>query len=228
MSEKHLMTPRARPRESRDLAMAVVQVVQMWSDQRYRNFLLEGKPGKLTQEWFRWFVGEWKVARTIKDGRQGFVRKYLDRDFRKQLVVGGGAESVDAAAEHIRQQGWSSSKRKNGQGSLPISLVSKIGFFLLPERLVPLDRYALQGLNSLRRASGSRRLKGRSYQEYLEAFDEQYAKMEPQLVAALKEPWVIALAGKLGCPAKALQTIAVRRKFFDNYLMHSGEDVANR
>ncbi len=207
--------------------MAAVQVLQMWNNERYRYFLLQGKPGDLTEEWFRWFVGAWKVARTIKDGRQGLVREYLDRDFRDQLLEGGGAETVDAAAEHIQQKGWSSSKRKNGQGSLPISLVSKVGFFLCPGKLVPLDRYAVQGLNGLRRASGSRRLKGKSYQEYLAAFDEQFATMEPRLVAALKEPWVIALAGKLGCPAKALQTIAVRRKFFDNYLMHSGNYVAS-
>lgn len=208
-------------RETRDLAMAVVQALQMWSNVRYRPFLNRAKPGTLTEEWFRWFAGAWNVARTIKGGSQGAVRHYLDREFRTELKEGGGAEAVDAAARHIQQQGWSSGK--NGKGSLPISLVSKIGFFLCPERLVPLDRYAVHGLNGLRHTSGATRLKGQSYQEYLEAFDEQYAKMEPQLVAALRAPWVIALASKLGCPAKALQTIAMRRKLFDDYLMHSGE-----
>ena len=88
---------------------------------------------------------------------------------------------------------------------------------------MPLDRYALQGLNDLRRATGAPRLKARSYREYLEAFNEQYARVERQLAAALKESWVIALASKLGCPAKALSTIAMRRKLFDDYLMHSGD-----
>ena len=97
------------------------------------------------------------------------------------------------------------------------------GFFLCPTRLVPLDRYALQGLNDLRHITGAPRLKGRSYREYLEAFNEQYAKIEHQLAAALNESSVIALADKLGCPANALSTIAIRRKLFDDYLMHSGD-----
>ncbi len=195
----------------------------MWSNERYARFLLQVEPGELTGEWFRWFVGAWNVARTIKGGSQGLVRQYLDRDFRKELLEGGGAETVDAAAAHIQRKRWSSQKRKNGQGSLPLSLVSKVGFFLCPTRLVPLDRYALQGLNDLRRVTGARRLTGCSYREYLEAFNEQYARIERQLAAALKESWVIALANKLGCPACALSTIAMRRKLFDDYLMHSGD-----
>lgn len=211
------------PPETRFLALAMMQVLQMWSNDRYGPFLLRSTPGKLTEDWFRWFVGSWNVARTIKDGRQGPVREYLDRDFREALLRGGGAEAVDAAAVHIQQSGWSSTKRKDGQGSLPISLVSKVGFFLCPTRLVPLDRYAMQGLNGHRRRDGAPRVKGRSYREYLEAFNEQYVRMEPQLAAALKEPWGIVLANKLGCPASALRTTAMRRKLFDDYLMHSGD-----
>jgi len=211
------------PRENKDLALALVQTLQMWSDERYDRFLLQAKPGELTETWFRWFVGAWNVARTIKEGRQGLVRGYLDRDFRRKLLKGGGAEAVDAAAAHIQRKGWSSQKRKNGHGSLPISLVSKIGFFLCPTRLVPFDRYAVLGLNNLRCVSGVSRLKGHSYREYLEAFNEQYAKMERLLTGALKESWVIALANKLGCPTSALSTIAMRRKLFDDYLMHTGD-----
>lgn len=219
MPEIYLFTTR----EKRVLALAVLQSLRMWSDERYAPFLLQAKPGKLSEEWFRWFVGAWNVARTIKDGRQSLVREYLDRDFRKALSKSGKAEIVDAAAEHIQQQAWSSNQRKDGQSSLPISLVSKIGFFLCPSKLVPLDRFALQGLNSLRRNNGAGRLKAGSYCEYLEAFNEQYAVMEPQLAAALKEPWVVVLANRLGCPAKALSTIAMRRKLFDDYLMHFGD-----
>lgn len=210
-------------REQRILALAILQALRMWSDERYAPFLLQAKPGKLTEEWFRWFVGKWNVARTIKEGRQEVVREYLDRDLRKALLKGGKAETVDAAAEYIQQQGWSSNQRKDGQSSLPISLVSKVGFFLCPSRLVPLDRFALQGLNSLRRINGARPLKGRSYGEYMEAFDEQYAMMEPQLAAALKEHWVVVLANRMRCPANALSTIAMRRKLFDDYLMHYGD-----
>lgn len=211
------------PKESRNLALALMQALQMWSNDRYTPFLHQTTAGKITEEWFDWFKSVWKVARTIKSGRQRHVREYLDRDFRKTLMNGGGSEAVDAAAEYIQQKGWSSTTRKNGQGSLPISLVSKVGFFLCPTRLIPLDRYAVQGLNGLLRRDGVSRLKGRSYREYLEAFDEHYSRMEPMLAAALKEPWVVALANKLGCPANALSTIAMRRKLFDDYLMHSGD-----
>ena len=219
MPEKHLSTSR----EQRDLALAVIQALRMWSNERYAPFLLQAKPGKLTEEWFRWFVGAWSVARTIKDGRQGLVREYLDRDFRKALLKGDEAESVDAAAQYIQQQGWSSNQRKDGQSSLSISLVSKVGFFLCPTKLVPRDSYAMKGLNNLCLANGAGRLKVRSYTEYLAAFNEQYARIEPQLAAALKEPWVIVLAKRLGCPAEALSTIAMRRKLFDDYLMHFGD-----
>src|SRR5436190_18338889 len=122
--------------EKRNLALAVIQVLRMWSDDRYALFLLQAQPGQLTEQWFRWFVGAWNVARTIKDGRQELVRKYLDRDFREKILAGGGAEAVDFAAAHIQKKGWSSQRRKNGQNSLPISLVSKIGFFLCPKTLV--------------------------------------------------------------------------------------------
>ncbi len=210
------------PQETRNLALAILQVLRMWSDERYGPFLIHSEPGNLTEEWFRRFAGAWNVARTIKHDSLSLVREFLDRDFRKKLLKGGG-ETVDAAARHIQEQGWSSQTRKNGKSSMPISLVSKVGFFLLPNRLVPLDRYAVHGLNGLRRARGVSRLKGKSYREYLEAFDEHYANMEPQLANALKEPWVITLASKLGCPAQALETIAIRRKLFDDYLMHSGD-----
>lgn len=211
------------PREERDLALAVLQVLRMWSNERYARFLFRAKPGPLSEEWFRWFVGAWNVARTIKDGQQGLVREYLDRDFRKALLKGGKAETVNAAAKHIQQRGWSSQKTGSAMPSLPISLVSKVGFFLCPAQLVPLDRYARQGLNNLRRINGAGRLKGQSYSEYLRAFNEQYSLMEPQLAAVLKERWVVILAKKLGCPEDALSTIAIRRKLFDDYLMYSGD-----
>jgi len=40
--------------------------------------------------------------------------------------------------------------------------------------------------------------------------------MEPQVNAGLKKPWVIALSNKLGSPASALTTIAMRRNVFDD------------
>ena len=100
MQGRHIFSSR----ESKDLALAVEQTLRMWGDKRYDPFLVHAKAGQLTEEWFRWFVGAWNVARTIKHGRQGLVREYLDRDFRKELLEGGGAEAVDAAAAHIQQR----------------------------------------------------------------------------------------------------------------------------
>ncbi len=195
----------------------------MWSAARYREFLARSQAGEITEEWFRWFVGAWSVARTIRDGCQESVREYLDRDFRMALANRGGSVAVDGAAAHIQRQRWSSQTRKDGLSSLPLSLVAKVGFFLCPSELVPLDRYAVQGLNELRRAIGSPRLSGRCYVEYLAAFDSLYAEVEPQLAAALQELWVYGLASKVGCPEQVLKTVPVRRKLLDNYLMHLAE-----
>jgi hypothetical protein len=171
---RHAEKPDAQPRRHAGALTHARELARMsGSEIDAVRTLLQAKPRKLTEDWFRWFVAEWNVARTIKKGRQRVVREYLDRDFRKDLLDGGGAETVDAAAAHIQRKGWSSQKRKNGQGSLPISLVSKIGFFLCPTRLVPLDRYAVRGLNELRRITCAPRLKERSYRGYLEAFNEQ-------------------------------------------------------
>ena len=90
-------------RESKDLRLAVVQTLRVWGDERYDLFLAHAKPGQLTEEWFRWFVGAWNVARTIKQGRLGLVREYLDRDFRKGLLEGGGAEAVSRGGAHSEE-----------------------------------------------------------------------------------------------------------------------------
>lgn len=101
--------------------------------------------------------------------------------------------------------------------------MSKVGFFLRPDRFVPLDRFSVRGLNVLRAAPGQSRLKSGSYKTYLQAFDEQYACFESQLMAALTEQWVIVMADNLGCPRAALTSSAMRRKLFDDYLMHSAD-----
>lgn len=211
-------SPEPQPElNSRTLALALLQVIQMWSNPRYQMFLDRAEPGELTDEWFSWFVGAWNVARNIMKGRKTCVREYLDRDFRRVLSLRAYGECVDAAALHIQHQGWSS------RGCLPVSLVSKIGFFLRPDRFVPLDRFSVRGLNLLRAANGAGRLKRNSYKAYLDAFDEQYERLEPLLRTALKKQWVLDMADQLGCPRAALTSPAMRRKLFDDYLMHSAD-----
>ena len=203
--------------ESRTLALALIQVAQMWSNERrYGSFLNRAEPGELTDGWFNWFAGAWNVARNIKKARKTHVREYLDRDFRR-VLLDGDAECVDEAALHIQRQGWSSRR------CLPVSLVSKVGFFLRPARLVPVDRFSVRGLNLLRAANGAGRVNRNVYTEYLKAFDELYVCFEPQLKAALNEPWVIDMADRLRCPRAALSSTSMRRKLFDDYLMHTAE-----
>lgn len=205
--------------EKKLLAIALIYVVKLWGDKHYECFLQQPKPGELMDEWFEKFLAEWGVARTIKRDERENIREYLDHDFREMLSEGNEGKAVDDAAKYIQQQGWGSRIRNNGKGSLPISIVSKVGFFFCPYKLVPLDKFAKQGLNKLRKHEDERKIKGDSYNEYLKAFNKQYIKNKPQLAAALGKQWVKDLAKELGCPASALKNIAMRRKLFDNYLM---------
>lgn len=197
----------------RKLALALVQVIQMWSNPRYASFLRR-PTGALEQEWFRWFVGSWKVARNIRDGHRRQVAAYLGHKFRKSLLAATDGSVVDLAAQHLKQKGWSS------RDCLPISLCSKVAFFLCPEKYVPYDRYSVQGLNALRSDGGLAPMRGRSYVEYLEYFDHQYSGLQPLLKAALREEWAVRFARQVGCPATCLNSPALRRKLFDDYLMH--------
>ena len=181
-------------------------------------FLNQAPAANLTVEWFGWFVGLWKVARNIKDAHHGQVRNHLDCEFRQALSVEDSADCVDAAARYFQRQGWTS------RGCFPVSLVSKAGFFLRPDRLVPMDRFSVQGLNLLRAARGRRKLKREFYKAYLEAFDQEYVHSEGQLKLALKQPWVVAMADRTELsPRNALGSVGMRRKLFDDYLMHVGD-----
>lgn len=201
--------------------MAVVQALRMWSDTCYQAFL-EGTDNELTAEWFNWFVVEWKVARTIKKGERDAVRRYLNSDFRDQMRRDASADAIDKAAQHLKRSNWSSLAGKNKQPTLPISLVSKVGFFFKPSELVPLDRFSLKGLNDLRRSAGMRNLNIPSYKQYLEAFNKAYRENQTEIQSALREPWIPDLAKNLGCTFETWDNEAVHRKVFDDYLMLSG------
>lgn len=185
----------------------------MWSHSRYEAFLNHKRPGQMTENWYRWFVAEWNVARNIKKDAHHEVWRFLNTEFRQIIAKAPVAATVDQGALHIKQQSWST---HNGR---PLSLVSKVAFFLRPGKFVPLDRFSLLGLNQLRLSSGCSQLAHPSYADYLQAFDEQHAHFAPQLVAAMKKTWVRDMAAGLSCPPSALATVPMRRKLFDNYLM---------
>ena len=211
--------------EERSLALAIVDSLEMWSDSQYSRFLSQNGNRELDSEWFGRFAGGWGVARTIKQEKMESVRQHLDVQLRHQLAIGQGARGVDEAAAFIQEKCWSAQKRKDGKASLPLSLVSKIGFFFRPHELVPYDNYARRGLNRLRRPKrigGQGHYRGKSYCAYLEAFDDQFSRRQEQIRHALMESWVTILAAKLGCRVDALASLEMRRKTFDNFLMQIG------
>jgi hypothetical protein len=204
------------------LRHAIALTLVMWADPEYRRFLRAKSPGALDEEWFGWFIGVWSVARTIRAGQRESVRRYLDTVFRSAVVAGNGARAVDDAAEFIRDQDWSAQKSSTSQASLPVSLVSKVGFLLCPEKITPSDNLARRGLDRLRREAGKGKAPDRSYREYLAAFDDEFGRHREQIRKALLEPWVAVMAVNLGCPAAALSSPAVQRMTFDGYLMKIG------
>jgi hypothetical protein len=206
--------------EERSLTLAILKTLTMWSDPKYPQFLRQNKPGSLDKDWFEWFVGDWRVARTIKEGKLEHVRRYLDRKFRQKLAKGDGASHVDRAARDIKKKCWSAGK--DGKASLPLSLVSKIGFFLKPNTLVPYDTFARRGLKKLQRRRGVSRSKIESYGDYLHAFDAEFALVQGEIRDALTQPWVTAVAKRLECPIEKLQSPSLKRKIFDDYLMEIG------
>ena len=218
MAEKTILG-RKTQLDQRALSLAIVNAMKMWTDLQYGRFLAQSKAGSLDRKWFKWFVGAWSVARTVKRKKIESVRRYFDNDFRQKIAAGYGATAVDDAAQFIQRRRWSPRKRK------PLSLVAKIGFFLDRNEIVPYDRYSLRGLNKLRGTRGTGgegHCKGKTYREYLAAFDAKYADMEEKIVVALSARWVIAVASRIGCSRKALDSRRMKRKVFDNYLMQIG------
>ncbi len=207
------------------LKRAIFHVVMMWGDSHYERFLRRKKPGWLDEDlemfdWFDWFLGGWGVGRTINKRKREYVRRYLDEDFRKRLACGDKGIAVDDAAKHLKNEGCGASQSSGGNG--PLSLVSKIGFFLKPNTFAPWDKYARRGLKRLLREHGVSRSKIKSYSDYLNAWEAIFKPAEKRIRKALSERWVTKLAKRLGCPVAALELRPFRRKVFDNYLMDFG------
>jgi hypothetical protein len=101
-------------------------------------------------------------------------------------------------------------------------LVSKIGFFLKPNTLVPYDAFSRRGLKTIRRKLGVSRSKIESYSDYLNEFNAEFKLARLEIRNGLTEPWVRALAKKLKCPIEVLKSEPMQRKVFDYYLMEIG------
>lgn len=230
MNEKRVETQNKIPIDKTILKLAIYQVVMMWGDPHYERFLR--RTGRLDEDaemfdWFAWFLGEWRVQRNIGKKHRLEVREYLEGWFRKRLKSASKPQAVDKAAQHIKQEKWTSKGSKNGNG--PVSLVSKIGFFFEPKTLVPYDRFAREGLKHLRRMRGIKKSKKSTKRDEKEAYSrffndwtEEFEIYEKPISDGLKQTWVEKLAKRFGCPAAALQSPVSKRKVFDNYLMAIG------
>ena len=204
------------------LTLAILKALEMWSDLQYANFLPQNEPGHLDKKWFEWFIGDWNVVRSLdKDkSKRELVRRYLDERFRQKLARCGPrnldemARCIDKASRHIKKQKWSSKVGKPKKHCLPISLVSKIGFILSPNTLVPYDALACRGFEEFT----EKKIKRGNYSAYHKAFKSMFRLVRRPIGKALSKRWVTSAAYELGCPVK-LHSPAMRRKVFDNYLM---------
>lgn len=206
----------------RHIALGIVEALVLWSTPQYKRFVTASRPPKIEKEWFETFIAEWRVARTLKEKHREEVREYLDNDLRASLASSPGGLAIDEAARHLQLNRWGSGSRSDGSGSLPLSVVAKVGFFLAPETIAPFDSLALEGLNRLRgprKKGGVGHLKGSNYSDYMNAFNSALLSNQGVIDDHLKAEWVQTLGAVLGVAKSQVRYAAFRRKVFDNMLM---------
>jgi hypothetical protein len=209
---------------SRELILATIQALNLFSDKDYAGFLRRNRPPELTSNWFNWFVTTWVVARTVAKDTREQVRTYLDTTFRALVIKDRSGSCVDEAASYIARKGWGSRPVASGYSTSPVSLVSKIAFVFNPDVFVPYDSLAVRGLNELRfeLQNGTRNLYGSSYRQYLAAFEAVFSQSDQQVSRLLATKHVINVAQDLGLDAKFISRPRIRRKVVDNLLMQRG------
>jgi hypothetical protein len=172
----------------RNIALAIVSTLQMWTDGRYATFLQAVPSHKaLDKKWFEKFLGDWSVARTISKDSQEEVRNFLNKYLCKYLET-DGAKGVDLAAKKIAGKKWSHFSVA-GKSSEPVSLVSKVTFFLVPDDFVPMDSYSRLGVNALRgkkKNRGQGYLNSKTYELYHSEFESWFKKYEEAIKNELK------------------------------------------
>jgi len=208
---------------------AIASTALLWAHEEYRQLLAAPRAKKLDLPWLNRFVRRWGVARTITsdEGSRNKMLEYLNGAFQRSIPADPG-KAVDNAASEIVARGWGVKKPK-GQAGRPISFASKIGFFLFPDLLVPMDGSSTDGLNRLRgivRDGGRGRLDGKTYSTYLTAFNDAYEQYRGQIKSQCNAPWVDAVAKHFGIDGAATASVAFLRKTFDNVLMiQGGRDI---
>jgi hypothetical protein len=139
-----------------------------WSEVFEHGLPVASNPLLASQQKFRSFCAEYRVARTIRHGMQNEPRLELagSQKFLAAIHEDSG-QLIDEIEENLRP--------RFGAGKHPkrmISVLSKVAAFVRPERFVAWDRYARKGLNVTLGRSASSTFQ--AYADYLAAFDQAW------------------------------------------------------
>jgi len=189
--------------------------VQLWSREDFRPPF--SKARQLDERWFKSFTGEWRVARALVGSDRTALLRFLNQHIRTYFAAGDPGAGVVKLAGTLVAKGFSVQR--------PISLASKLGFFYQPRRLIPYDRFAVEGLNrrrGMKRAGGEGRLPARDYSAYLSSFNRHFSDVAAQVKAECSSRWMKALTKRLEFHPNWAQSQAFQRKVFDNVLMLEG------
>jgi len=190
---------------------AVVEAIFFW-----RNHKIPYRGTEIKKKWYKRFVAEWRVARTIRSGTGENVRDLLNKRLLSVRNSTSPAELVEEVADALQKEGY------GAKGGRPISLVSKIAYFLRPKDLTPQDRFALRGLNCRRTENDLPRVRSGQYTDFVGAFNQEFSRVREEIVAECKQRWARALVTRLGLGPRLLNTTAFQRKVLDNMLMAEG------
>ena len=197
------------------MAKALVQAIWLWADERH-NFP-KGINTKFDEDWFVSFIGDWKVARTIKEGDKIKVFDLLRKRFFNPSgrLLSLKAKDIDDIADELAKDGLTPLKR------VPRSLVSKTAFFCSPDKFPPLDKFALKGKNQRRggkRKTGKAFLKAPNYQSFRTAWEVEYKKETDAIKRECSKKKWKPIAESFGVSFECLQKNSFAQKVFDNVL----------
>jgi len=190
---------------------AVAEAILFW-----RNHEIPYGEAEIKKKWYKRFVAEWRIARTVRKGTGEDVRALLNRRLLAVRDSDDPARLVEEVADALQKKGY------GAKGGRPISLVSKVGYFLRPKDLTPQDRFALRGLNCRRGENDLPRVRSGEYTDFVGAFNQEFNRAKEEVVAECRQSWARALVGRLGLDPRLLNTTAFQRKVLDNMLMAEG------
>ncbi len=215
--------------DNKVMTLAILEALQLWMEE---DFPAPGRGSKKMElQWFNRVINNWRVARLIR--KVDNTEKDEDRNKKKVLEILNArfitnpkkhltAKGIDKLDDDLKKRNLTSlgnsGKNKEPEGRRCTSLVSKIAFFVAPEKFPPWDAYARNGL---KRRTGK---KFETYAAFLETWNEQFEIEEEIIRAACKDPGWAFVAGRLRISTKDMRTTAFMRKVFDNVLNFENDE----